>query len=154
MQSVLMSAMRGCDTARKDDNSKHITRAIRPILCNNADPSNTFMGTMIPLSKPTEQFLWDLDSYPMHFVAHTMHAAEIIGYKYPEDKVRKWWRKFYEDMVKALHLNPETETQLDVRLGFTPDEKRVNEVRAQAHKWEAGTGTSHGSRERVWSGGS
>lgn len=153
MQSVLMSALRGCDTARKDDVSKFVTRAIRPVVCNNADPSNTFMDAEVPadLSK-VEQFLWDLDSYPMHFVAHTMHAAEIIGYKHPEAKIRKWWIKLYSDMVKALHLNPETQPQLDVRLGFTPTERKSTSEKA--HKWDAGTGTSHGGRDREFSGGS
>ncbi len=152
MQSVLMSAMRGCDTARKDDVSKAVTRALRPILCNNADSSNSFMAETIPDKAKAEQFLWDLDSYPMHFVAHTMHAVEIIGYKHPDKKLSAWWKKYYLDMVKALHLNPETEAQLDVRLGFTPEEKKVNATRA--HAWDAGTGTSHGGRERAWSGGS
>jgi hypothetical protein len=151
--------LRGCDTARKDDNSKAITRAIRPILCNNADSSNTFMGEMIPAQDKWKAFLWDLDSYPMHFIAHTMHAAEIIGYKHPDPKIREWWLAFYRDVVKGLHVNPETETQLDVRLGFTPEETKLCEKlkkdRPKAkHRWEAGTGTSHGGRDRPWSGGS
>jgi hypothetical protein len=153
MQSVLMSALRGCDTARKDDVSKHVTRAIRPIVCNDADPTNTFMGTTIPSEKAVEQFLWDLDSYPMHFVAHTMHAAEIIGYKHPEKSIRIWWLGFYRNVVRALHVNPETKEQLDVRLGFTPEEKRATIERVE-HVWDAGTGTSHGGRDRDWSGGS
>lgn len=187
MQSVLMSALRGCDTARKDDVSKAVTRAIRPVMCNNADPSNTFMGETFPPEDKLKQFLWDLDSYPMHFVAHTMHAAEIIGYKHPDEKLREKWVKLYKDMVLALHLNFETESQLDVRLGFTPAEgitkkepnrydmilgapdapepvivkpktpkpKRPRKPRPpRSHAWDAGTGTSHGGRERVWSGGS
>jgi hypothetical protein len=87
----------------------------------------------------------------MHFVAHTMHAAEIVGYKHPDPDVRAWWIRLYRDMVLALHLNPETESQLDVRLGFTPGEKAANATR---HRWDAGTGTSHGDRGRNWSGGS
>lgn len=169
MQSVLMSGMRGCDTARKDDNSKFITRSLRPVLCNNADTTNTFMGGTIPPSKNIEQFLWDMDSYPTHFIAHLMHAAEIVGFKHPDPDLRKWWLGFYHNVVKGLHVNPETEEQLDIRLGFTPDElKFAQEAKAKEslspserqavkkrHKgWDAGTGTSHGGRNRDWSGGS
>jgi len=144
MQSVLMSALRGCDTARKDDPSKFITRALRPLVLNNADPSNTFMvGDGIPEDKHSKQFLWDIDCYPMHFVMHTAHAAEIIGYKYNGEldqriatgpqmgravSTRIWWGDFYRNVMKGLHVNPETEEQLDVRLGFTPGEKAMQDV--------------------------
>lgn len=171
MQSVLMSGLRGCDIARKDDHSKFMTRALRPVICNNADSSNTFMGGTIPPSEKITQFLWDMDSYPTHFIAHLMHAAEIVGFKHPDPELKKWWLGFYHDIVKGLHLNPETEDQLDVRLGFTPEElKIVSEMAAvkaspltpeirrslkrKGHKWDAGTGTSHGGRSRDWSGGS
>lgn len=166
MQAVLISGIRGCDTARKDDPSKAITRALRRLVMRNADPSNTFIGDGIPKKELAEKFLWDLDSYPMHFVAHTMHAAEIVGFKFTGENCnlldmeivahRKWWNQFYLDLVKALHLNPETEKQLDVRLGFTmvdrEDLQREQDEREQ--QWDAGTGTSHGGRQRQWSGGS
>jgi len=172
MQSVLLSGLRGCDIARKDDNSKFITRALRSLLLHNADPTNTFMvGDGIPDPQYVKAFLWDLDSYPMHFVAHIMHAAEIVGYKYPEEtnpllyeteNVKKWWIGFYRDLVKALHLNPETEKQLDVRLGPTEVDEAAfqamleeqKRVEAKERQWDAGTGTSHGDRTRNWSGGS
>lgn len=155
MQSVLVSALRGCDTARKDDPSKFITRGLRTCILNDADPTNTFMGPVHPEERHVSTFLWDLDSYPLHFVMHTAHAAEIVGYKHPDEDVRSFWVLFYENIVKALHMNPEAEAQLDVRLGFTPVEL---EGRRKAllgeHKWDAGTGTSHGDRDRPWSGGS
>jgi len=178
MQSVLMCALRGCDTARKDDASKFITRGLRAMLLNNADPTNTFIvGEGIPDAVYVKTFLWDLDSYPLHFVMHTTHAAEIVGYKHPDPKLRIWWTGFYKDLVKALHMNPETEGQLDVRLGTAPSEpERVPELEEDwadvrpeepkkpstkpksktltKDKWDAGTGTSHGGRDRDWSGGS
>ncbi len=120
MQSVMMSALRGCDTARKDDASKYITRGLRGVLLNNADPTNTFIvGDGVPDAVHVKAFLWDLDAYPLHFVMHTTHAAEIVGYKHPDDRMRIFWSQLYRDLVKALHLNPETEAQLDVRLGPT-----------------------------------
>ncbi len=190
MQSVMMSALRGCDTARKDDASKFITRGLRAVLLNNADPSNTFIvGDGIPDAAHVKTFLWDLDAYPLHFVMHTTHAAEIVGYKHPDERMRIFWSQFYRDLVKALHLNPETEVQLDVRLGPTeaardlpapqrektlavnwaalgrgkkdaeapvPEntEAPVPALKKSKKGWDAGTGTSHGGRDRPWSGGS
>jgi hypothetical protein len=188
MQSVLMSGLRGCDIARKDDNSKFITRALRAVLLNNADPSNTFIvGSGIPEDKYVTAFLWDLDSYPMHFVMHTAHAAEIVGYKHPDATLRAWWKDFYEKLIKGLHVNPEQEDQLDVRLGVTPAEQGqtpvsispaptaapselINDVmetrsiketpkpkvkvKKKKRVWDAGTGTSHGGRDRDYSGSS
>ena len=185
-----MCSLRGCDTARKDDPSKFITRGLRSMLLNNADPTNTFIVEGVPDQKYVKTFLWDMDSYPLHYVTHTLHAAEITGYKHPNKDFRKWWTSFYQDLVKGLHLNPETEAQLDIRLGYTPaerkalgigpqdtppnfeddwadirPERRVPVPKAKRTKssppvkkdgtlWDAGTGTSHGGRDRDWSGGS
>lgn len=156
MQSVLMAALRGCDTARKDDASKFITRGLRSVCMHNADPTNTYMLGEIPDTTYVEAFLGDLDSYPLHFVAHTMHAAEIVGHKHHEKVLRAWWLAFYFDLVKGLHLNPETEAQLNVRLGATPAEEKVKReqldhvadiLEDKVVKWDAGTGTSHGKSD-------
>ena len=170
MQAVMMAALRGCDGARKDDSSKYITRGLRVAMLNNADPTNSYMvGSGIPEDKYVKAFLADLDGYPLHYVTHTMHAAEIVGYKHSDEKLRTWWKQFYLDMIKALHVNPEVESQLDVRLGYTPIERealglpenvpqtenfeedwasiRVPSVPQTTTKtdpkWDAGTGTSH-----------
>lgn len=144
MQSVLMSSLRGCDTARKNDDSKYITRAIRALVLNNADPSNTFIIDGTPDESSVKSFLGDLDSYPVHFVTHTAHAAEIIGYKYPQLDTRHWWKEFYGKIVAALHLLPESQKQLDVRLGYTPTE--LKQLEESEHQWEAGTGSSHAKK--------
>lgn len=126
MQSVLMSALRGCDVAKKHDCSKFITRALRAVCLNNADPTNTFIvGDGTPAEKFAKEFIADVDSYPLHFMMHTIHAAEIVGAKHPEEHLRHYWTWLYKELVKGLHLNPETVDQLDVRLGFTPDELKV-----------------------------
>lgn len=175
MQSVLLAALRGYDHAPKDEPSKLISRSIRSLVLNNADPSNTFITQDIPSSETTSKFLWDIDAYPLHFVCHTMHAIEIIGYKHPEEKIRTWYRDYYWKLAKAFHLNYETEEQLDIRLGTTNAETKiredrivelaktinnnfvevVNKTRNRRHNvWDAGTGTSHGSRSRKYSGSS
>jgi len=48
-----------------------------------------------------------------------MHAAEILGYKHPSQRIRKWWAETYVRIVHDAHLWPETEEQLDSRLGDT-----------------------------------
>jgi hypothetical protein len=138
MQSVLFASLRGCDTAHKDDFSKYITRSLRGVVLHNADTSNSFIDSKPPTPEVTKEFLYDMDSYPMHWIAHTMHAAEIIGYKHPDVPTSTWWLQFYQAMVKGLHLQTETPAQLDVRLGFTPGEGAHPDM-----VWEAGTGTSH-----------
>jgi len=145
MQSVLVSALRGCDTTRKEDPSKHITRALRAVLMHDADPTNSFMRSGDAPFTRVSDFLVDLDVYPVHFVLHLAHAAEIVGYKHPNDLVREFWLKFYRGVIRAMHVNPETEEQLDVRLGFTPVEK--DGTPASKHAWDAGTGTSHGVKK-------
>jgi hypothetical protein len=145
MQSVLVSALRGCDTMRKEDPSKHITRALRAVLMHDADPTNSFMRSGDAPSNHVNDFLADLDVYPVHFVLHLAHAAEIVGYKHPNNLVREFWLKFYRGVIRAMHVNPETEEQLDVRLGFTPSEK--DGVPDSKHAWDAGTGTSHGVKK-------
>jgi hypothetical protein len=63
------------------------------------------------------QYLRELDALPHHFQLHLMHAAEILGYKHPVERTRAWWFKTYERLVHDMHLWPETEAQLDERLG-------------------------------------
>lgn len=62
-------------------------------------------------------YLRGLDALPHHFQLHFMHAAEILGYKHPDEVVRGWWRKTYDRLAHDMHLWPETEEQLDARLG-------------------------------------
>jgi hypothetical protein len=64
-----------------------------------------------------DQYLRELDALPHHFQLHLMHAVEILGYKHPDERVRGWWFKTYERLAHDMHLWPETEAQLDQRLG-------------------------------------
>ncbi len=56
------------------------------------------------------------DSYAAHYVLHLLHAIEIVGYKHPDAHTRARWLGFYQVLVLAMHLSPETEAQLDERL--------------------------------------
>ena len=64
-----------------------------------------------------DAFMNSRDELPYHYTVHFMHAVEILGYKHPDMRIRKWWKMVYERMVMALHLFPETEEQMDRRLG-------------------------------------
>lgn len=152
MQAVLISSLRGCDVARKNDACKSITRSIRSLVLQNADSSNSFIGRKVPEDEYVLKFLDDLDSLPLHFVMHTAHAVEIIGRYHPDLETQEWWLGLYKKMMKGLHVNIETPSQLRTRLGETPEEAGV--VRARKHRWDAGTGTSHRSRRKSWAGGS
>lgn len=73
------------------------------------------------VDRVVDEYLRELDALPHHFQLHLMHAAEILGYKHPEERTRAWWFKTYERLVHDMHLWPETEAQLDERLGDSRD---------------------------------
>ncbi|CAN5337539.1 hypothetical protein BH10PSE12_BH10PSE12_02940 [soil metagenome] len=62
-------------------------------------------------------YLRELDAIPHHFQLHLLHAVEILGYKHPDQDVRTWWNSVYLRLVHDMHLWPETEEQMDARLG-------------------------------------
>lgn len=121
-QGVLLTVVRGCDTAPKDDPSKLFTRCIRAVIlnahCGDPAKARTFIesvSTYEMLSRFTA-FRSNLDHYPHHYCMHVIHAIEIIGYKHPIEGIRDEFGFFYLKLCKGLHVNPETEDQLDERL--------------------------------------
>ena len=62
-------------------------------------------------------YLRELDAIPHHFQLHLLHAAQIVGYKHPDRRIGGWWLQTYERLVHDMHLWPETEAQMDRRLG-------------------------------------
>jgi hypothetical protein len=118
-QGVLLTAVRGCDTAPKDDASKQLARCLRAefLNCHCGDPKKalTFIEDVEQdeLERRMVAFLKNCDHYPQHYVSHLMHAAEIVGYKSNRGGLWQW---FYEKLCKGLHVNMETEQQLDARL--------------------------------------
>jgi len=64
-----------------------------------------------------DQYMRSLDAVPHHFQLHFLHGAEIIGYKHPDDKIRHWWEDTYIRLVQDLHLEPESKTRMNFRLG-------------------------------------
>jgi hypothetical protein len=130
-QTVLLSALRGCDGIAKEDISKTLTRALRGTLLHSAhhgspEKPGTFMSTAnVDLEKAAEKFVAHLDHYPVHWVFHFAHACEIVGHKHPHPNTGMFWMWIYHKMCEALHVNPETEKQCDWRLRDIYEEEAV-----------------------------
>ncbi|MGA9774021.1 MAG: hypothetical protein WBV94_33630 [Blastocatellia bacterium] len=132
-QSVLIAAVRGPDGIRKDHPVKVLCRWLRRSFlisafnrCALLDPyeagGGSFTGPCCSeevrdLEHALELYLRSVDEIPHHFQLHFMHAAEILGYKHPDAKVKHWWNLCYCKLVNDAHLYPESEEQMDRRLG-------------------------------------
>ena len=153
-QSVLITAIRGPDTIRKNHISKFVIRWLRrcTLICSFGneiltlpyDPGerkggsftgpslhadvvegrNTWQDGMDNLIKG---YLSTVDELPHHFQLHFMHAAEILGYKHPLPEIRAWWHKTYLRLVNDAHLVPEPEDVMDRRLGDNENDWRAAE---------------------------
>ena len=112
-QGSILAALRGPDANAL--HVKNLSRWVRRITQQNADPSNDYTGNM---NLPEVQNVFGELEYitTCHYTFHLIGALEIIGYKHPSDETRKIARDYYFGIVDALHLNPETEEQLDIRL--------------------------------------
>lgn len=139
-QTVLLTAIRGPDGITKYGPAKMLLRWYRRCILLSAmdgkvltgpcaEGGGSFTGPSFAASAPDSIF-WDegmeplvddyiraLDGIPRHFQAHFMHGAEILGYKHPDEDTRSWWNQLYIRLVHDLHLHPESEAELDSRLG-------------------------------------
>lgn len=129
-QGCLMTAVRGCDLTPKrplDSLERRIVSAIRAGFMVAADPRETdsepgsFMSLKIPDAK-TEK-LSTLGHYPLHWVAHVMHACEVLGYRHPDPHVSAPFRDLYTEFCHMLHVPMET---------FETYSKRMTEDRIAA----------------------
>lgn len=145
-QTVLLTAVRGPDGLPKYHPTKYVLRWYRRCILLSAldgviltDPyspnGGSFTGPSLdgwrldnrgrPIDEHWERgmkdrvtvYLRSLDEVPHHFQLHLLHAVEILGYKHPDERIRAWWHGVYERLVHDMHLWPETEDQLDARLG-------------------------------------
>lgn len=122
MQSVLLSACRGWDGETKEGPTKQITRWIRVTVQKDAlagknKRGHSFMDIgPVDFDKACDNFWGNCDHLHLHFVLHTLHAAEIIGYKHPDPDVANKWLSFYFYGCKVMHVRPETSWELDQRL--------------------------------------
>jgi len=136
-QSVLIAAVRGPDGLRKDHCSKVLCRWLRRSFLFSAfqrrpydnphEPGGgSFTGPSCPgatndwepeMDMAVEEYLRHVDEMPHHFQLHFMHAAEILGYKHEDPRIQTWWHRTYLKLVNDAHLFPESEAQMDRRLG-------------------------------------
>ncbi len=131
MQSVLFLASRGPDGIAKKHPCKAIVIAYRGTVFKAAkygrslhwgERADTFMSLDVIAQDTTWQeaikdFFHHADALPRHYLLHLTHGAEILGYKHPDPKMRTRWLEFYRRSVEDMHLNVETEEQMDKRLG-------------------------------------
>lgn len=137
-QSVLLGSIRGPDGVPKYHSSKYIIRWFRRAILISSflgraidnpgeEDGGSFYGPSCAaednwepsMTERLDHYMRDIDAIPHHFHLHLMHAAEIVGYKHPNERIRAWWLFFYRRLAHDMHLWPETETQLDARLGDT-----------------------------------
>lgn len=121
-QGVLLTAVRGCDAVSRENASKALTRCYRATIlnahCGDPKKAATFIEAAdnVEVMRRMSAVTKDHDSLPHHYLMHLIHAAEIVGYKHPDDITRSLWRTFYNAMCRKLHMTPETEAELDERL--------------------------------------
>jgi hypothetical protein len=145
-QTVLLTAVRGPDGIAKYHSVKYLLRWFRRCtLVSSLDgrvlftPFETCGGSFMGPSYDVEHspigdvcdlidwprrmnhfvsdYLRATDELPHHFQLHFMHAVQIVGYKHDVPEIRAWWQGVYLRLVHDMHLWPETEAQMDARLG-------------------------------------
>lgn len=140
MQSTILGAIRGPDGRPKYDPPKMLLRWFRRCILISAldgvvltDPydqrGGSFTGPSlngpvdgdsiwtIEMKDHVTAYIKNLDAVPSHFSNHFRDAIEILGYKHPSPAIRAFWLDVYVRLVEDLHLLPETEEELDKRLG-------------------------------------
>jgi hypothetical protein len=116
-QTVLLTAIRGCDNRPIEDPVKPIIQEYRSIVLHDAVPSEND-GFMKKFNdEERDRFLKHIDEYPLHWFKHFLHAVEIVGYKHPDDDIRDRWNNLYVKLCRdGLKVNTEKSHQLDERL--------------------------------------
>lgn len=143
-QTVLLTAIRGPDGTPKYGPVKMLLRWYRRCVLKSAmdgrsltnpfdNNGGSFTGPSITLPEETilnngwqwqtvmnelvGEYIKSLDALPHHFQLHFIHAAEIIGFKHPNETIRVWWCGVYYRLVHDMHLHTENEQEMDNRLG-------------------------------------
>lgn len=127
-QGVLVSAVRGCDTAPRDDASKLLVRVYRGEILNSTaeegkqPKSYISYATTEELAKLMQDYVRNWDHYPFHYNTHFVHAAQILGYYHHDERRKRMWHAFYLTCCKKMHVLPETRDQLAARLEAPEEE--------------------------------
>lgn len=148
-QTVLLTAVRGPDGLPKYGPVKYLLRWYRRCFLVSSldhrvltDPfdatgGGSFMGAVPnerrlpwpdadkwekPLDLLVGDYIRTLDEVPHHFQLHFLHAAEIVGYHHPDERIRAWWCGVYRRLVEDMHLRPESKEDMDKRLSDSREE--------------------------------
>ena len=120
-QGTLLTCVRGCDLTPKlplDSMERQLVGALRYAFMNPHDPREVDFapGSFFKSTPPKEFRPSQLGHYPLHWVTHVMHAAEVIAYRHPDEWIRGRWFVIYVDIVRSLHLNVESKEEMIARL--------------------------------------
>lgn len=116
-QGTLVVALRGCDTEEKFGDTKKISRYLRFIILNPADPREVEVSGAFMSSQRPEYFkLSAWDHMPLHWAMHMLHAIEIVGYRHPDYEVKNWFTGLYYRLCKGMHVIPELKEEMIRRL--------------------------------------
>lgn len=127
-QGVLLTIVRGCDTAPKHDASKLLTQALRGLILNAHCGDEVKPATFIErvdaaeLVNRARRVQKDLDHLPHHYVMHLVHAVEILGYYHPEEEIQGACFGLYALFCRGLHVPIESRLELDDRLNASESE--------------------------------
>lgn len=104
-QSILLSGLRGPDTDYRP-RVKEVSRWIRKVSQNDADPSQSYMAPMaLPEPDALEK---ELEFCTCHFVHHFADALRILSIWHPDNAVRDYaWRLHYYIAEELFHFVPE-----------------------------------------------
>lgn len=117
-QGSIVTAIRGCDTASKEDNSKRLVAMVRRAVLNPADERESlatggFFGfNAEKLTASLREFLHSMDAYPLHYIMHLAHACEIIAFFHPQISFSVFFWEVYSAICDKCHMNPENKKQL------------------------------------------
>lgn len=113
-QSVLLSGLRGPDGARCP-NIKNVTRWLRNITQNNADPSHSYM--MVGQLPNCEMLEKELEYVSVHYVHHLAQAMKVVAIGVDVYVYEKYARELYEFISnELLHMKVETDDEFNERL--------------------------------------
>lgn len=113
-QTVVLGALRAPDTLTSLA-FKAITVWIRRNVLKNADIGTGFMHSMFQSLPFYEQVDREFERLSLHTAHHIMLALQVIGIEHPDAGIKETAWKFYTDVVREQHLNPETKDQYETR---------------------------------------
>jgi hypothetical protein len=146
-QSVLLSSIRGPDGQPKYNGAKMLLRWYRRCVlissldnevltnpfdkrggsftgpsfdygvCDDAREQRYYDNWHSSMSSVVSEYIRHLDGLPSHFTNHFREACEVLGYRHPDPYIRDFWYATYVRLVKELNLHPETQEQMNKRLG-------------------------------------